>query len=115
MVRFPANQLEQRFTATAKFNLWPQAKLHTQFPGDGPNKGLRGDPVFDQFYASQVQYIGRNDVSERLLRDAGAALLDKIGPQGTKKKPGPTYGFKSHVWPALAVAVTVADQMDAAP
>jgi len=80
VVRFPANQLEQRFTATAKFNLWPQAKLHTQFPGDGPNKGQRGDPVFDQFYASQVQYIGRNAVSEQLLRDAGAALLDKIGP-----------------------------------
>lgn len=80
VVRFPANQLEQRFTATAKFNLWPQAKLHTQFPGDGPNKGLRGDPVFDQFYASQVQYIARNDVGERLLREAGAALLDRIGP-----------------------------------
>lgn len=80
VVRFPANQLEQRFTATAKFNLWPQAKLHTQFPGDGPNKGQRGDPVFDQFYASQVQYIGNNVVGEKLLRDAGAALLDRIGP-----------------------------------
>lgn len=43
------------------------------------------------------------------------ALIDRFGPQGTKKKPGPTYGFKSHVWPALAVAVTVADQMEAAP
>jgi len=34
------------------------------------------------------------------------ALIDKIGPQGTKNAPGPTYGVKSHVWPALAVAVT---------
>jgi pimeloyl-ACP methyl ester carboxylesterase len=80
VVRFPADQLERRFTATEKFGLWPQARLHTQFPGEGPNKGLRGDPVFDQFYASQVQYIGRNETSERLLREAGAALLDKIGP-----------------------------------
>ncbi|HZX81680.1 MAG TPA: hypothetical protein VFE72_12095 [Lysobacter sp.] len=34
------------------------------------------------------------------------ALLDRIGPQGTKKSPGPTYGVKSHAWAALAVAVT---------
>ena len=36
------------------------------------------------------------------------ALLDLIGPQGTKKAPGPTYGVRSHEWAALAVAVTVA-------
>jgi pimeloyl-ACP methyl ester carboxylesterase len=80
VLRFPANQLEQRFTATAKYNLWPQAKLHTQFPGEGPNKGQRGDPVFDQFYASQVQYVGDARVNESMLRAAVAALLDKIGP-----------------------------------
>lgn len=80
VLRFPANQLERRFTATANFNLWPQAKLHTQFPGEGPNKGLRGDPIFDQFYASQVQYIGVATVNETMIREATAALLDKIGP-----------------------------------
>lgn len=80
LTRFPANQVEQRFTAAANFNLWPQAKLHTQWPGEGPLKGLRGDPVFDQFYASQVQYIGINAIVEELNRDAGSALLDKIGP-----------------------------------
>lgn len=37
-----------------------------------------------------------------------AALLALIGPQGTKAKPGPTYGVKSHAWSALAVAVTAA-------
>lgn len=36
------------------------------------------------------------------------ALLDLIGPQGTKKDPGPTYGVSSHAWQALAVAVTEA-------
>ena len=75
-IRFSSAQLEQRFTAHEKHNLWPQAKLHTQWPGTGQ----RGDPVFDQFYASQVQYIGVNAVTQELNRDAGAALLDKIGP-----------------------------------
>ncbi len=75
-IRFSSAQLEQRFTAHEKFNLWPQAKLHTQWPGSGQ----RGDPTFDQFYASQVQYIGTNAVTQELNRDAGAALLDKIGP-----------------------------------
>lgn len=41
--------------------------------------------------------------------DAGVrqALIDLIGPPGTKKKPGPTYGVTSHAWSALAVAVAV--------
>lgn len=34
------------------------------------------------------------------------ALIDLVGPQGTKKAPGPTYGVRSHAWAALAVAVT---------
>lgn len=38
------------------------------------------------------------------------ALIDRLGPAGTKKSPGPTYGIKSHAWAALAVAVTAADQ-----
>src|SRR5215213_6950365 len=68
LTRFPASQLERRFTAHEKFNLWPQAKLHTQWPGDGPNKGQRGDPVFDQFYSSQVQYIASNATTQSLNR-----------------------------------------------
>lgn len=34
------------------------------------------------------------------------ALIDLIGPQGTKKAPGPTYGISGDRWSALAVAVT---------
>lgn len=34
------------------------------------------------------------------------ALIDLIGPRGTKASPGPTYGVKKHAWAALAVAVT---------
>jgi hypothetical protein len=29
---------------------------------------------------------------------------------GTKKQPGPLYGVKSHIWPALGVALTYAHQ-----
>lgn len=32
------------------------------------------------------------------------ALIDLIGPPGTKNNPGPTYGVKTHAWAALAVA-----------
>ena len=39
------------------------------------------------------------------------ALIDRLGPQGTKKAPGPTYGIKSHEWAALAVAVYGWDQL----
>lgn len=38
------------------------------------------------------------------------ALIDKLGPPGTKKNPGATYGVKSHAWAALAVAVYAAEK-----
>lgn len=46
------------------------------------------------------------------------ALIDRYGPGkdtaiGRKATPGPLYGVSSHVWAALAVAVTVADELDA--
>jgi pimeloyl-ACP methyl ester carboxylesterase len=67
---------EQRFTAPERFNLWPQAHLHTQFPGTG----RVGDPAFDAFYASEEPSISDFAEQQALMRDAGAALLDKIGP-----------------------------------
>lgn len=33
------------------------------------------------------------------------ALIDLLGPQGTKKAPGPTYGISGDMWAALSVAV----------
>ena len=46
------------------------------------------------------------------------ALMDKFGYEravGTKTKPGPLYGIKSHLWSALAVAVTYVEQNCAKP
>jgi pimeloyl-ACP methyl ester carboxylesterase len=70
---------EQRFTAIERFNAWPQARLHTQWPGEGPGKGLHGDPVFDQFLASQNPSINAA-AQEAQQRSSGAAILDRIGP-----------------------------------
>lgn len=62
---------------------------------------------------SDVRLVYRKDVKMHLCgtpraKDANIrqALLDLVGPQGTKAAPGPTYGVKSHAWAALAVAVT---------
>lgn len=57
--------------------------------------------------------VFRRDVKMHLCGSARAkdanirqALIDRLGPVGTKKTPGPLYGVKSHIWAALAVAVT---------
>jgi pimeloyl-ACP methyl ester carboxylesterase len=111
LARFPADVLEKRFTATAKFNLWPQAALHTQFPGEGADRGQRGNPVFDQFYASQVQFLRPNSVSELMLREAGAALLDKIGPAilFTHSQSGPFGWVIADARPKLVKAIVAAE------
>ena len=64
------------FTAAAQLGKWPQAKLHTQWPGTG----RKGDPVFDAFYATQVESLASDVETQKLAQNAGAALLDKIGP-----------------------------------
>jgi hypothetical protein len=65
----------------------------------------------------EVQRVFRRDIKLHLCQSPRAkdgnvrqALLDRLGPQGTKKAPGPTYGVKSHEWAALAVAVYGWDQ-----
>ena len=70
-----ADAVAQRFTAPENSNHWPQAGLHTQWPGDG----VAGDPVFDQFYASQVESMTDMAALERFMHEAGGALLDRIG------------------------------------
>ena len=72
----PASWVEQQFTAPERSKLWPQAAAHTQWPGTG----VAGDPAFDQFYAEQLPAIASFPEQQALNRDAGAALLDKIGP-----------------------------------
>ena len=66
---------ERQFTAPERYGRWPQAHLHTQWPG----QGVRGDPTFDQFFASQLPSIQDFSLQQELNRDAIVALLEKIG------------------------------------
>lgn len=80
---------------------------------------LRWVGRFQQAWHSpdEVRLITRQAVKAHVCNgntratDAGVrqALIDKLGPPGTKKAPGPTYGVTSHAWAALAVAVTAAE------
>jgi pimeloyl-ACP methyl ester carboxylesterase len=59
---------------------WPQATKHTQWPGDGPNKGKMGDPIFDYFAKTDSQAPTGKDM-EQLSADDIVALVDLIhGP-----------------------------------
>jgi hypothetical protein len=77
-------------------------------------------------YPKTVKLIYRRDVKLHLCGSAKAkdanirqALLDRFPatgggktPQiGTKRNPGPLFGVSSHAWAALAVAVTIDDEM----
>ena len=62
----------------------------------------------------QVEYITRPTVKTRLCGTPRAkdpnvrqSLLDRLGPVGTKKAPGPLFGVSSHAWSALAVAIAI--------
>ncbi len=63
----------------------------------------RGD--FHRVYRMQVKmHLCHN--SRAKDPNIRAALIDKLGPAGTKKEPGPTYGISKDVWSALAVGIT---------
>jgi pimeloyl-ACP methyl ester carboxylesterase len=66
----------QRFSVPQDTMQYPQAKLHTQWAGSGKV----GDPVFDQFFAGNVEDMVDLTMLEAMNRSAGDALLDKIGP-----------------------------------
>lgn len=72
---YSAEYIQQRFTSPERYNLWPQAELHTQWPG----LGVMGDPVFDAFYSSNVQFIVNATYQQQTMQAAGAQLLDMIG------------------------------------
>ena len=68
--------VQKRFTAIENYNSCPQAHLHTQWPG----KGVQGDPIFDQFFASQVPSMASFAMQQEVSSGAILALLEKIGP-----------------------------------
>jgi pimeloyl-ACP methyl ester carboxylesterase len=77
---FTAKNEQFQFTAIESDGTWPGRENHTQWPGSGPNKGKKGDPIFDAFYATQVETVISPEETQKRNQEAGAALLDKIGP-----------------------------------
>ncbi|HTI42439.1 MAG TPA: hypothetical protein VL693_11495 [Vicinamibacterales bacterium] len=75
-------------TATELAQIWtgpvpsggdfPRKAKYTQWPSNAPadHKGMKGDPVFDNFIKGQMQFVGNQD---KLAVPAGIALLDRIG------------------------------------
>ena len=57
---------------------WPQYTKHTQWPGDGPNKGKMGDPIFDYYAKTDTESPTGRDM-ERLTADDVLELMDLIG------------------------------------
>jgi pimeloyl-ACP methyl ester carboxylesterase len=66
----------QKFAAPERYKLWPQARLHTQWPG----KAEPGDPSFDQYWSSDAQTMDNRVLESTLNVKALAMLLDRIGP-----------------------------------
>ena len=67
-----ALELERIWTNARERGDFPLKMNHTQWPGPGKI----GDPVFDNFLRTQVQFAG---ASPALAVDAGKVLLDMIG------------------------------------
>lgn len=65
--------------------------------------------LFLPVYRSEVKLHFCNN---RAAKDSNIrqALIDRLGAPGTKKNPGVTYGVKSHIWSALAIAVMTYDK-----
>ena len=107
LATFAAEAIESRFTAPEAFSLWPQAKLHSQWPGTG----RIGDPVFDAFYATQVPYLADGAETQRLNQRDVAALLDRIGPAIilTHSQSGPFGWLIADARPQLVKAVVAVE------
>ncbi|KAH7039624.1 Alpha/Beta hydrolase protein [Microdochium trichocladiopsis] len=68
--------VEAGFTAVEDYLSYPQAALHTQWPGTGH----KGDPAFDQFAAAIIPSSTNRTATELAMRTAGCQLLSLIGP-----------------------------------
>ena len=79
------NNSASRFVSQEKLKLWPQATLHTQWPGNGE----ADDPATLQLAMSQLPAIADFDKQQPIVRDALIALVDQIGPCLLYTSPSP--------------------------
>ena len=68
--------VQKRYAQQEKYKLWPQAHLHTPWPGGGE----MDSPWVMALSASQAVEISSFKKQQELNRDALIALVDKIGP-----------------------------------
>ncbi len=78
--------VKQQFTAPELTNPlgWPQASLHTQWPG-GPGAVCPENTRSISFFASQVANMPNNDQALALTTAAVTALINKIGPASSSR------------------------------
>lgn len=86
---------------------WPQATLHTRWPGGTQP----GDPVFDQYYAHLATAIADQDLQEDLTAAALVALLDRIGPAVLvpHSQPGPAVWRVADARPELVRGIVAVE------
>lgn len=66
---------QNSYTAPEILNPYPQSQGHTQWPGNG----MRGDPIFDAFFAAALPLTSNATLQETSMRAAGCTLLSLIG------------------------------------
>jgi len=105
--RAPPGAAERVFTRPEKFRLWPQARLHHQFPGTG----LPGDPIYEQAAEASVPFISDQRRMDEINRAALAALLDRIGPAIilTHSRSGPFGWLAADARPALVKGIVAVE------
>jgi len=74
-IAFDVTYVESHFTSSEKYGLWPQAHLHTQWPGNGS----LGDPVFEQFYKATHPSLNSTLDESNFIKAAGSQLINDIG------------------------------------
>jgi pimeloyl-ACP methyl ester carboxylesterase len=101
---------EDRWSASEKADpsvQWPQARLHTQWPGTG----IHGDPIFDQYFAHLSPGIANGTLQEALTASALVALLEKVGPSIViiHSQPGPAMWVMADTRPDLVKALVAVE------
>lgn len=68
------------------------------------------EPILVERLQVKLQHCHSARATDSNVRQA---LIDRFGKPGTKAKPGFTYGLKTHIWQAFALAVYAADTENA--
>jgi pimeloyl-ACP methyl ester carboxylesterase len=106
-VQLDVEHYKYKIFSPEKYNLYPQAHLHTQWPF----KSEPGESVFDQVVAAAMPGIGDWPEVMTLSRDAIVALLQIIGPAVllTHSQSGPYGWLVADSHPELVKAIVAVE------